>query len=175
MEACSRHRKPPHFRATGKQRADHDSDTSWSRPENRPPKDHDEGGGDFRRRIVRMKKTLLILNLALAVILSCGWLFPACWAAHRWLDWSLMSEAQRIEHLHQNSFPIPLFVKFFATLSAEWLGTAALYWSLRFSIPLFFQNGSDSPRWKKTGLRLPAKEASLSKAILEERKSSENR
>ena len=142
MEACSRHRKPPHFRATGKQRADHDSDTSWSRPENRPPKDHDEGGGDFRRRIVRMKKTLLILNLALAVILSCGWLFPACWAAHRWLDWSLMSEAQRIEHLHQNSFPIPLFVKFLATLSAEWLGTAALYWSLRFSIPLFFQNES---------------------------------
>ena len=122
-----------------------------------------------------MKKTLLILNLVVAVILSCGWLFPAYWAVLGWLDWSFMSAQQRIEHLHHNSFPIPLFVKFLATLSAEWLGTAALYWSLRFSIPLFFQNGSDSPRWKKTGLRLSAKEASLSGAILEERKSGEDR
>lgn len=118
-----------------------------------------------------MKKTLLILNLIVAVILSCAWIFPAYWAALGWFDWSVMSAQQRIDHMHTNSLPLPVLVKSLVTGSAEWLGAAALYWSLRFSIPPFFRSSGDTQSWKKPGLRLLTKEASLSTAILEERAS----
>ena len=86
-----------------------------------------------------MKKTLNIMNLFVAVVLSCGWLFPAYHAVLMSIEWMAMSPQERVQHLADHSLPIYMAAEQSLVVATIWLGLAALYWSLRFSVPLFLK------------------------------------
>jgi hypothetical protein len=84
-----------------------------------------------------VQKIWSILNLVVALVASCAWLFPAHQGVLATLSWYFMSDQQRQSHLQMNSFPISMSAAMWASQTFLLLGIAGIYWSLRFSLPLF--------------------------------------